>query len=535
MTQPTQPGKRDASEAARLASARAKEGARAYKAAPVAQPAQPPELPRFTIDDLSQALKDGDSGLARLAVRVLEGRFLRIVNGTDEKGGVTYRFDHACGFWRKDANQSGKTLVRDTLRAEMRQEEVRLKAALAEAASKDEQAKIEGRMKKVRRAIDRLNSHEGLQKTFALACMGPESIAVEEERFDRDPWALHCLNGRVCLRSGEFRPGRPEDMATRYCRAEWTGLDQEAPRFVAFLESSFADREDSKRLELLAYLQKALGAALVGEYQRTFHILFGKHGSDGKTTLAEIIGDILGEYAYPLPSAVLMQSASGAGMGPAPEITELKARRFTWASETQKGGKLNVERLKWLTGGDTVNARGLFASPERFAPSHSLYLLSNHLPHIGADEEAFWKRVRLVRFNLSFVERPGKGYERLWNPNLKNEVLEHERSGVLAWLVRGCLEWQRYHLEPPAEVLSAADEYRLREDAVAAFVRARCHEAQESKEKAQTLYEAFKDWHAEEYGEEAKTLGSKKFWDALEGHFEREKGKNTYFKGVRLS
>jgi putative DNA primase/helicase len=48
--------------------------------------------------------------------------------------------------------------------------------------------------------------------------------------------------------------------------------------------------------------------------------------------------------------------------------------------------------------------------------------------------------------------------------------LQAEQSGILAWAVRGCLEWQRLHsLGVPTEVRVARASYRQDMDTIAAF------------------------------------------------------------------
>ena len=51
------------------------------------------------------------------------------------------------------------------------------------------------------------------------------------------------------------------------------------------------------------------------------------------------------------------------------------------------------------------------------------------------------------------------------NPHLLDE-LRKEWEGILAWCVRGCLEWQQDGLKPPPIVIQATSEYRREEDLI---------------------------------------------------------------------
>ena len=91
----------------------------------------------------------------------------------------------------------------------------------------------------------------------------------------------------------------------------------------------------------------------------------------------------------------------------------------------------------------------LYEKESSFKPSHLLVLMSNAKPHASAEDKAFWERLHLVTFNTRFVERPVGANERARDPQLLAS-LAREVSGILAWLVRGTLAWQREGLHPPA-------------------------------------------------------------------------------------
>lgn len=75
-------------------------------------------------------------------------------------------------------------------------------------------------------------------------------------------------------------------------------------------------------------------------------------------------------------------------------------------------------------------------------------LVTNHKPHANADDYALWKRLILIPFTQAFVDSPRAAHEHQRDAKLA-ETLRGEASGILAWLVRGCLEWQRDGLKPP--------------------------------------------------------------------------------------
>jgi Predicted ATPase len=82
--------------------------------------------------------------------------------------------------------------------------------------------------------------------------------------------------------------------------------------------------------------------------------------------------------------------------------------------------------------------------------------------------------------------------------------LQAEGTGVLAWLIRGCLEYQRIGLDDPPEVLEATAQYRGETDPIWAFIQENCVIEETAREEAGKLYEAYRQW-CEAQGIEAKS------------------------------
>jgi putative DNA primase/helicase len=297
---------------------------------------------------------------------------------------------------------------------------------------------------------------------LSLASAGEENLGVSAEVWDRDPGLLGCANGVIELQTGNFRPAKPEDFIRTISPVEWQGLDATAPRWDQFLLEIFNNNQ-----ELVDFLQRLMGYALSGQVSEHIFPIFWGLGRNGKSTLMETIKQILDRLVGPIPTETLMkQHLIASGAVPSPDIMLLKGRRIVWASETSENGKLNIEKIKRFAGGDTLIARAPYGKHMiEFSPTHTLFLLTNHKPQIQDNDYAFWNRVVMIPFTISFVDEPTQPFERKRDRQLMSKLLE-EKSGILAWMVRGCLSWKQEGLNPPEIVKAATQEYEHEEDII---------------------------------------------------------------------
>jgi putative DNA primase/helicase len=319
-------------------------------------------------------------------------------------------------------------------------------------------------------------------------------VGITSEQWDSDPWLLATPHGIIDLRTGMCRDGEPSDYIRTVCPTEWEGLDAACPRFEQFLREIFEDKPD--REPLIAFLQRLLGYGITGETtEHIFPILYGEEGRNGKDTLLETLKFVLGTLVGAVSNDVFLAQDKMRSSGAAtPHIADLQGKRLVWGSETKQGDKLNVAQIKLLTGGGDISARHLYGRQYTFTPSHKLLLMTNYKPHADAHDKAFWSRACLIEFGIRFLDHPVASHERKADHGLL-KALKEEAAGILAWLVRGCLEWQeRKGLDIPESVRVATGEYRDGEDRLLQFITDCCLIQPECTAKAKALYDSYLEW-----------------------------------------
>lgn len=314
-------------------------------------------------------------------------------------------------------------------------------------------------------------------------------LKVEAADLDADPWLLNCANGTLDLRTGALREHRSSDLITKVVPVAYDSAAT-APRFQAFMAEIF-----SGDMALVEFLARWFGYAATGSTREQKLIFHWGKGSNGKTTLIEVIEAVLGDYATTAPPG-LLTAKNGDERHPA-EIADLHGRRLVTASESEEGSKLREAFIKLTTGGDKLKGRRLYGQLFQFTPTHKLQLLTNHKPEIRGSDFGIWRRILLVPYLLRFgsPDQLAKGdADRLSDPTLK-EALMGELPGVLSWLVDGARRWYADGaLRPPAVVLAAGAEYRTEQDRVGEFVRDCCRLDIAAWVAVSVLYRGYQVW-----------------------------------------
>ena len=146
----------------------------------------------------------------------------------------------------------------------------------------------------------------------------------------------------------------------------------------------------------------------------------------------------------------------------------------------------NTARIKNLTGGDRLTGRYMRADYIDFDPTHKLVVSTNAMPSFGRVDTAVAERILKTEFRKQFLGSDA-------NRKLK-EQLRGEAPGILAWIIEGCLEWQRVGLQPPADVESVTEEYLKRADDVLVFIDDECITQRGAEVYSKPLYERWLAW-----------------------------------------
>lgn len=454
--------------------------------APKAKAAEP--LPDKFILDCLRANRVGD---ATLFCTLHRGRFVYV-----KRWGRFLRW--AGHHWEEDIMQTALAAVERVC-----EEYLRISSTLWAEASKlepksDELKANEKQREELHKRVTILRNTAGRDQLLECTHTIDTPLAIDGKELDQQPHLLSFKNGVVDLRTGAFRDGQPEDYILNACPIAWEPGATCQP-WVDFLLSCHGDNA-----EMVAFLQRALGYGILGSRDdHVWFVFYGARGRNGKDTLLKTLMRVLGgDLANTIPTELLLESRIQKNSAAAsPDVLSLRGKRIAFAMEAEDGQRFAMSKIKWLTGGSYLQARGLqdklFTTWQQ---THLLFLMTNEIPRAKADDDAFWTRLLAVPWKYRFVDNPTTPDERQRDPHMEYK-LQACLPGIAAWLVQGALDYQAKGLCPPEAVLACTRERRDSFDDVGRFLTDCCEverapEGEEPKSRigATELLAAFHWW-----------------------------------------
>ena len=324
-------------------------------------------------------------------------------------------------------------------------------------------------------AVRRAESQRSIAATIRLA-QSDERITVKPQDFDQGDDVLNCQNGTLDLKNGKLRPHAPDDKLTKLMPVNYTE-SAECPTWLRFL-----DRIMGGDQEMIAFLQRILGYSLTGSVKEECMFVFYGQGQNGKSKLLNTIRDIVGDYGGVSDSNTLtlkVRASHPTG------IADLAGKRLVVISEPSEC-RFDEALVKSLTGGDGISSRKLYQDFSEFKPTHKIFLMSNHKPLVRELSEAYWRRMNLVEFAITIPPEE--------RDNDLSTKLMAEAEGILAWMVRGCLEWQEKGLAQPTKVVEATKGYRDEMDKIGGFLESQCTYGPGLRVDSTELWLAYQAW-----------------------------------------
>ena len=313
-----------------------------------------------------------------------------------------------------------------------------------------------------------------IKKVFDLISTDPR-VFRDFQDFDQQKAEINLANGTLCLSRFSLRPHNPIDCITRLADVEYDP-DATCPEFDRFLSTTLSE-------ELGDFVLRLFGYTLLGNPKEQVFTVFHGAGSNGKSTLIDVMASVLGEYSTNVePSSFIRQKNAGVR----DDLARLKGARMVATSELATGEILDAALVKRMTGGDVITARALYKEHFEFRPQFVIFMTTNALPVVDGGDRALARRLVMVPFtNVISAEQR--------DSDLPAKI-RAEKSGILNRLIEGLTSYRKAGLSIPEMVADEVNRYVASSDLIQAFLDDQCRLAKGDRTPALQLYSAYQGW-----------------------------------------
>jgi P4 family phage/plasmid primase-like protien len=346
------------------------------------------------------------------------------------------------------------------------------------------------------------------------------------KNIDSNKYLLCFKNGVVDFKNKVFREGYPEDYITKTTNINYIPDLVNCENVSEYQNTIDTINEFMNKLfpipDLNKYMWNHFASCLIGTNKnQTFHVYHGS-GSNGKSIVSDLMSATLGEYKGTVPITLVTEARGKIG-GTSDEVLKLKGVRYAVMQEPTKSVKLNEGMMKELTGGDPIQARGLYSESEIFEPQFNLVVCTNNLFDIESNDDGTWRRIRKCDFMSKFIDQGESHTDTTPYIYPKDKSLKEKLPSLApvfaSMLVKLAFE-NDGNLEMCETIANSSNKYRKGQDHITAFISEKVLKTDNPKEKIKKteLISEFKKWFEESQGsrkipkgEELYEIMNKKF------------------------
>lgn len=298
-----------------------------------------------------------------------------------------------------------------------------------------------------------------------------------------------------------------------YAETKYVEYDEDSPYVKTMYKMLYSLVPDDE-VDALEFLLYFFSTSLDWHKKESLFLIIHGRGSNGKSVLMELFRATLGNnYARTIPLSFITDQGRSRSGAADPVMMDLKSARLAIYAESDRDEKVNVAKVKDVTGGEEQTGRQLFGEQENFKVNCNHIVTTNNQFKIESTEHAVWRRFLSYKFKFCFKFEcnPNEKFDRLRDPDLINRIMGDKRyhSAFLSILVhyRSKL-YANYGGQilrvPRPTIIKETEEYRQGEDIFQRYIMQRIYYYRGKDQSMDELVSNFRSYYRIENGEQYK-------------------------------
>jgi P4 family phage/plasmid primase-like protien len=388
---------------------------------------------------------------------------------------------------------SGFTLA-NRITDELKKEFLYVSASYLEGCKDLDGNDRDDKINKTKKSIKVINQlgNETFIKSVISACSRRFYKTDFVDLLDENKDLLGFDNGVYDLKTLFFRAGLPDDYITLSCGYDYVEYEEKSEEILEVMDYL---RKVQTEPDLLEYLGKYMASCLDGYSRNQKFVVWTGSGGNGKSTTTDLLQYALGKYCGFLSVSILTKKR-GSSSAASPELANKKGVRAVFLQEPEHDEEIYVGQMKNFTGGDWVEVRDLYGKPFKYKPQFKLTLTCNKLPHIPANDDGTWRRIRVLPWESKFVDDP-KNEKEFKKDLYLAEKLEKWKQAFMWILINTYYkDYIKTGLKEPKKVTEYTDKYKKTNDQILEFFSEEYEITKNNKNKIamKEMYREFTLW-----------------------------------------
>jgi putative DNA primase/helicase len=400
---------------------------------------------------------------------------------------------YAGGVWRRtEENLVGKAIQDCVLELSEQNDDMAL--ALSSAVAESRGDRLNAIVNTVLPTIRRIVGQDGNEDPLNLQSRRP-------------PRVVNCTNGELWFDiegNMTLKHHNPENRLTSQVACAYTP-SSECPAWDAMCMKVFGRCKDPENM--IRHFHEVFGYMIQPERHHAMAVLLKGPGGNGKSTLADVVREVMGQ------DTVLSFSVAELAQRVNAHFTDSCQGKLMLLDDDFKATSLLPDDwVKKFSEAKSMSANPKFGRPYEFIARCTPVILTNGWPQTVDLSDGLRRRMMVFEMNHKLTDEEK-------DPRHVIQVLDHELPGVLNRLVDGLRRvlsrGQRFDV--PAECEEARDKWVNSSNPTARFVDRAVERtgSRSHRVPCSDLYDAYRQWCAHDEGN-VRVLGRNKFYEAME-------------------
>jgi len=425
---------------------------------------------QLPLEFLMQNYAEGDYGLANIFCRVYGEDIVTLPR--KESGRNYWMYDKNLCIWKEEKDDAVCNLFVTNMKKILNPILVDLTLKIKDA-SKEEGEDLKKKYDQAFSISQKTRDTKTASKCFPLISTRLCRDEVWAENLNSRKYLFPVRNGVIDFRDGTLRRREQDDYLTFFI-----DIDYEPSADQGLWDKFFSDVLN-KNTEQIDFMQFYLGYCITGEtQQQKILILEGSSdGANGKSVLLDCVSSLLTDKFFYSFNRKHLKSTDNANND---SLYNARFSRFVVVNEINEDEIFDEGLLKTASGGDRVTTSAKYKGQISYTPQFKFILPLNKRPPFDADKGAIWRRLLLMPFQVRFVDKDDYG----WDDDLAEKglmlckddqfvnKLKNDKSGLLAWLVKGAMKYYENPARiPPASLQQEIVKYREENNEHLCYIR----------------------------------------------------------------